>query len=59
MWADYQDLDTYGITINTFFVDRPTHRFNPTIYWNVSPFSVSSEKELMAGYPQQRWEPRW
>jgi len=35
--ADSQDLDTYGITINTFFVDRPTHRFNPTIYWNVCP----------------------
>jgi ATP-dependent DNA helicase 2 subunit 1 len=35
IWPNWQDLDTYGITINTFFVDRPNHRFNPTIYWNV------------------------
>ena len=30
-----QDLLTYGITINTFFVDKAEHRFNPTLYWNV------------------------
>ncbi|RXK40524.1 hypothetical protein M231_02176 [Tremella mesenterica] len=30
----YGDLMTYGITINTYFVDRPDHRFNPTLYWN-------------------------
>ncbi|ORY33453.1 SPOC like C-terminal domain-containing protein [Naematelia encephala] len=30
----YGDLLTYGITINTYFVDRPNHRFNPTLYWN-------------------------
>jgi ATP-dependent DNA helicase 2 subunit 1 len=32
----WQDLLTYGITINTFFIDKPDHRFNPTLYWNVS-----------------------
>ena len=31
-----QDLLTYGITINTFFIDKPERRFNPTLYWNVS-----------------------
>ncbi|WRT70242.1 uncharacterized protein IL334_007237 [Kwoniella shivajii] len=30
----YGDLSSYGISINTFFVDRPDHRFNPTLYWN-------------------------
>lgn len=30
-----QDLLAYGITINTFFIDKADHRFNPTIYWNV------------------------
>lgn len=42
-----QDLLTYGITINTFFVDRANHRFNPTLYWNVSwPSCVSCYMEL-------------
>jgi len=31
---------TYGITINTFFIDRPERRFNPTLYWNVSASRV-------------------
>ncbi|WWD03626.1 hypothetical protein V865_001681 [Kwoniella europaea PYCC6329] len=30
----YGDLSSYGISINTFFVDRPDHKFNPTLYWN-------------------------
>ncbi|WWC64593.1 uncharacterized protein I303_107204 [Kwoniella dejecticola CBS 10117] len=30
----YGDLSSYGISINTFFVDRPNHKFNPTLYWN-------------------------
>ncbi|OCF44617.1 hypothetical protein I317_01504 [Kwoniella heveanensis CBS 569] len=30
----YGDLSSYGITINTFFVDQPDHKFNPTLYWN-------------------------
>ncbi|WVR07687.1 hypothetical protein IAU60_004729 [Kwoniella sp. DSM 27419] len=30
----FGDLTSYGISINTFFVDRPDHRFNPTLYWN-------------------------
>ncbi|WVR00189.1 hypothetical protein IAU59_007331 [Kwoniella sp. CBS 9459] len=30
----FGDLSSYGITINTFFVDRPDHKFNPTLYWN-------------------------
>ena len=25
----------YGISIDTYFVNRPGHRFNPNIYWNV------------------------
>lgn len=34
--ADRQDLLTYGININTYFVDRPKHKFDPSTYWNVS-----------------------
>ncbi|WWC72003.1 uncharacterized protein I206_105962 [Kwoniella pini CBS 10737] len=30
----YGDLSSYGISINTFFVDRPDYKFNPTLYWN-------------------------
>lgn len=32
----YGDLLTYGITVNTYFIDRPEHRFDPRGYWNVS-----------------------
>lgn len=31
----YGDLMTYGITINTYFIDRPDHRFDPRNFWNV------------------------
>jgi ATP-dependent DNA helicase 2 subunit 1 len=31
----YGDLLTYGITINTFFINRPGSRFDPTGFWNV------------------------
>ncbi|KAI9634077.1 SPOC like C-terminal domain-containing protein [Dioszegia hungarica] len=30
----YGDLQTYGITVNTYFIDRPNHRFDPRGYWN-------------------------
>ncbi|KAK4689603.1 ATP-dependent DNA helicase 2 subunit 1, partial [Tremellales sp. Uapishka_1] len=30
----YQDLTSYGVSINTYFVDRPDHRFDPSLYWN-------------------------
>ncbi|WWD19602.1 hypothetical protein CI109_104064 [Kwoniella shandongensis] len=30
----YGDLLTYGITINTYFIDRPDHRFDASLYWN-------------------------
>jgi ATP-dependent DNA helicase 2 subunit 1 len=32
----YGDLMTYGIAINTFFIDRPGQRFDPSDFWNVS-----------------------
>ncbi|ORX40593.1 SPOC like C-terminal domain-containing protein [Kockovaella imperatae] len=32
--TSYSDLLTLGVTINTFFIDRPDHRFNPSLYWN-------------------------
>lgn len=35
----YGDLLTYGITINTYFIDRPDQRFDPRGFWNVSKFS--------------------
>lgn len=31
----YGDLMTYGITVNTYFIDRPGHRFDPRDFWNV------------------------
>ncbi|KAK8853185.1 hypothetical protein IAR55_003887 [Kwoniella newhampshirensis] len=30
----YGDLLTYGITINTYFISRPDHRFDASLYWN-------------------------
>ena len=38
-----QDLLTYGITINTYFIDRPGHRFNPTLYWNVRSTALNAD----------------
>nr|P0CO50.1 RecName: Full=ATP-dependent DNA helicase II subunit 1; AltName: Full=ATP-dependent DNA helicase II subunit Ku70 [Cryptococcus neoformans var. neoformans JEC21]P0CO51.1 RecName: Full=ATP-dependent DNA helicase II subunit 1; AltName: Full=ATP-dependent DNA helicase II subunit Ku70 [Cryptococcus neoformans var. neoformans B-3501A] len=32
--TSYGDLTTYGVTAETFFIDRPDHRFNPNIFWN-------------------------
>jgi ATP-dependent DNA helicase 2 subunit 1 len=42
-----QDLETYGITINTFFVDRPDHRFNPNKYWNVGKGARQNDGTLI------------
>ncbi|RSH91860.1 ATP-dependent DNA helicase II subunit 1 [Saitozyma podzolica] len=30
----YNDLAQLGVAVNTFFIDRPDHRFDPTIFWN-------------------------
>ncbi|KIR62445.1 ATP-dependent DNA helicase II subunit 1 [Cryptococcus bacillisporus CA1873] len=32
--TSYGDLTTYGVAAETFFIDRPDHRFNPNIFWN-------------------------
>ena len=53
-----QDLLTYGITINTFFIDQPGHRFDPTLYWNVSfmPLDRDLRLRISPGYPSSRRE---
>jgi hypothetical protein len=53
--AHHKDLLTYGITLNTFFIDRADHRFNPTLYWRFeelpggSSLSVIMNTRLLPG----------
>ncbi|GFZ48712.1 ATP-dependent DNA helicase II subunit 1 [Saitozyma sp. JCM 24511] len=49
----YNDLAQLGVAVNTFFIDRPDHRFDPTIFWNTVLGRGEAEDAPKAGAPDQ------
>jgi ATP-dependent DNA helicase 2 subunit 1 len=54
----YGDLLTYGITVNTYFIDRPEHRFDPRGYWNVSIQGFNADRQEILNREEEEGAPK-